>query len=86
MGPVSYLPAKKEGVSNVKLDKKDKPIETTMKTNEGVEPENNNNNNNNKKKNNDTRTIESTTVKPLEKEGAITTESSDYFLSQNNQE
>lgn len=75
MGPVSYLPAKKEGVSNVKLDKKDKPIETTMKTNEGVEPENN-----------DTRTIESTTVKPLEKEGAITTESSDYFLSQNNQE
>lgn len=75
MGPVSYLPAKKEGVSNVKLDKKDKQIETTMKTNEGVEPENN-----------DTRKIESTTVKPLEKEGAITTESSDYFLSQNNQE
>ena len=75
MGPVSYLAAKKEGASKVKLDKKENQTETTMKTSEALEPENN-----------DKSKIESTSVKPLEKEGSTTTESSDYFLSQNNQE
>lgn len=76
MGPVNYLSAKNETLSNnVKLDKKDEQSETTMKTNEGLEPENN-----------DTRKTETSNVKPIEKEGATTAESSDYFLSQNNQE
>lgn len=41
MGPVNYLSAKKETLSNVKLDNKEEQSETTMKTNEGLEPENN---------------------------------------------
>ena len=76
MGPVSYLAAKKEVASKVKLDKKENQTETTMKTSEALEPENT-----------DKSKIESTSVKPLEKEAAsASTENSDYFLSQNNQE
>ena len=75
MGPVNYLSAKKETLSNVKLDKKEEEqSETTMKTNKGLEPENN-----------DTKKTETSNVKPFEKEVATTAESSDYFLSQNNQ-
>ena len=74
MGPVNYLSAKKETLSNVKLDNKEEQSETTMKTNEGLEPENN-----------DTKKTETSNVKPFEKEVATTAESSDYFLSQNNQ-
>ena len=69
------MSAKKETPTDVKLDKKDQKIETTMKTNGGQEPDNN-----------DTMKIESSKGTPLEKGETTTTESSDYFLSQNNQE
>ena len=75
MGPVNFLSAKKETPTDVKLDKKDQQIETTMKTNEGQEPDNN-----------DTMKIESSKGKPTEKGETTTTEGSDYFLNQNNPE
>ena len=76
MGPVNFLSAKKETApTDVKLDKKDQQIETTMKTSEGLEPDNN-----------DTMKIESSKGKPAEKGETTTIESSDYFISQNNPE
>ena len=75
MGPVTYMSAKKETPTDVKLDKKDQQTETTMKTSEGQEPDNN-----------DTMKIESSKGKPEEKGETTTAESSDYFISQNNPE
>ena len=77
MGPVNFLSAKKETASSdVKLEKKDQQTETTQKTNEGLEHD----------KNDTMKMIESSNKPPAEKEGKTPTESSDYFLSQNNQE
>ena len=76
MGPVNFLSAKKETASSdVKLEKKDQQTETTQKTNEGLEHD----------KNDTMKIIESSNKPPAEKE-ETPTESSDYFLSQNNQE